>query len=134
MSQTGPSPRWLAHSRTHSIFMKPGTDHLFGLTKKPWSVPGFSCDAERAAGAIEQARGDERGSDALDLGLRNLDEGRTHRRARKLAHHHQRFLHSVVHVDPRLGVERFGRRPDALVDLPRGREIVRAHRPEKLGL
>src|SRR5882724_9190491 len=53
----------------------------------------------------EQPGLDQCQANAFDLLGGKLDQRRAHHRARQLAEQHQRFLHAVVHVDGRIGVE-----------------------------
>src|SRR6185437_10388289 len=75
----------------------------------------------------EQPRLNQRLTYPRNLRIPDLDQGRTHHRARQSAEQHQRFLHAVMHVDKRIGVEHLRQRMDPVVEAAGLREIVVLH-------
>jgi hypothetical protein len=73
----------------------------------------------------------QRHVNAVDLGPRKFDQRRPHHRARQAAKQHERLLHAVVHVSPRVGIEDAGERVDAVVEPPRLGKIGGLDRSEQ---
>ncbi len=86
----------------------------------------------RAVGhpVIEQARFHQRLPYPRDFSAAKLDQRRPHHSARQLAEQHQRLLHTVMHVCPRLGVKTTGQRFDAVVQAASFRQIIALDRLE----
>src|SRR5215475_4418353 len=94
--------------------------------------PTPSCCSRRLL--VQKTSLNKRHTDALDLGGAELDERRAHHGAREPAEQNQRFLHPVMHVDERVGVEGAGKRVDTVVHRLGGAEVVRRYGPEQLRL
>src|SRR5580704_12558272 len=118
-----------------------GTGFLFaaamspngGAGSSPNYAAGWSGPSGRVAAGLggEEAGLGERGPDAADLGVAELDQGRPHHRAREPSEQHQRLLHAVVHVGTGLGIEHPGQRINPVIEPPRRREIAGLHGAEQ---